>query len=319
MDLEYLLFLQNFRHLINDALTPFMELLSGFAVSYLILLPALIYWLYDKRKGLFTFATFCFCIGVNSVVKLTHCIYRPWIRDPRIVPAGDSITSATGYSFPSGHTATAAPLYLGLATCFYKEKKWFSYLCIFLLLLTGFSRNYLGVHTPQDVLFALLEGIAGVYIVYKVFNYVHEHPEKENLILIIEFVLGIIFLIYIHFKPYPMDYVNGELIVDPQKMMNDGYQDIAMMMAYPVSRFIEKTWIKFRPAGFGAKGIILGLLGMVLFFLYFVYLQPYYVMIWGPHWGKFAAGFTKIFLCLAIMPAIIKLVSYFTDKEKTEG
>ena len=35
MDIDYLLFLQNFRNSINDALTPFMEALSLYAVTYL--------------------------------------------------------------------------------------------------------------------------------------------------------------------------------------------------------------------------------------------------------------------------------------------
>ncbi len=77
MDIEYLLFLQNFRNSINDALTPFMEAISYFAVSV--------------------------------------CAYRPWIRDVRVLPAGDAIKTATGYSFPSGHTTTATPIYGGLA------------------------------------------------------------------------------------------------------------------------------------------------------------------------------------------------------------
>ena len=35
------------------------------------------------------------------------------------------------------------------------------------VLLTGFSRNFLGVHTPQDVLVGLTEGIVMILIVRK--------------------------------------------------------------------------------------------------------------------------------------------------------
>ena len=41
LDIEYLLLLQRFRIAINDALTPFFEWLSNFAVSYLLLVPVL--------------------------------------------------------------------------------------------------------------------------------------------------------------------------------------------------------------------------------------------------------------------------------------
>ncbi len=50
MDIEYLLLLQRFREYINDFLTPFMEWISLFAVSYLVLVPAIVYWIYDKKK-----------------------------------------------------------------------------------------------------------------------------------------------------------------------------------------------------------------------------------------------------------------------------
>ena len=80
-------------------------------------------------------------------------------------------------------------------------------------------------------------------------SYLGRHPEKENLFLLISFAVGWLEIICITFKPYPMDYVNGVLLVDPQRMMNDGYGDICLLIAFPVARYIEKTWIRFRPAG----------------------------------------------------------------------
>ena len=42
MDIAYLLWWQDFRNSINDALTPFMEEVSLFAVTYLIIIVAFI-------------------------------------------------------------------------------------------------------------------------------------------------------------------------------------------------------------------------------------------------------------------------------------
>ncbi len=42
MDIEYLLLLQRFREAINDFLTPYMEWISLFAVTYLVLVPAIV-------------------------------------------------------------------------------------------------------------------------------------------------------------------------------------------------------------------------------------------------------------------------------------
>ncbi|MEE3424778.1 MAG: hypothetical protein VZR26_04365 [Erysipelotrichaceae bacterium] len=52
LDIEYLLLLQRFRIAINDALTPFFEWLSNFAVSYLLLVPVLIYWAIHKKRAI---------------------------------------------------------------------------------------------------------------------------------------------------------------------------------------------------------------------------------------------------------------------------
>ena len=54
MDIWYLLLLQAFREATNNVLTPFLEYLSLFAVTYLIMIPAFIYWIADKSKGLYT-------------------------------------------------------------------------------------------------------------------------------------------------------------------------------------------------------------------------------------------------------------------------
>ena len=109
MDIDYLLLLQDFRNGISNAITTFMEMISLFAVTYLVIVPAIIYWCVDKRVGLYTVGSYAASVAVNAVIKLSCCIYRPWIRDSRVLPAGDAIVTATGYSFPSGHTMTAAP------------------------------------------------------------------------------------------------------------------------------------------------------------------------------------------------------------------
>ena len=168
MDIEYLLLLQKFREATNGILTPFLENLSLFAVAWLFVIPTFIYWCTDKKAGLYTLFSYYAAIAANAAVKLTACVYRPWIRDARIVPAGDAIATATGYSFPSGHTSTAVPIYGGLAVTFGKKHREISAVCVILALLTMFSRNYLGVHTPQDVLVGCAIGCLSLFICAKI-------------------------------------------------------------------------------------------------------------------------------------------------------
>ncbi len=309
MDIEYLLFLQRFRESINDSLTPFMEGISLFAVTYLIMIPVFVYWVVSKRKGLYTLVSYYLCCGFNAIVKLTVCAYRPWIRDARVHPAGDAITTATGYSFPSGHTVTAGPIYGGLAVVSWSWKKFVSVILGIFLLLTAFSRNYLGVHTPQDVFVGICESVFWLIIVAKIFTYLDEHPEKENLLLLICFIVGWLGIAYITFKPYPMDYVDGKLLVDPQKMMNDGYGDICLLIAFPVARYIEKRWIGFQAPGLKGAGLAAGIVGLVPLFLMIKFMRPALDGVLGTHWGHFANTFIIVLYCIALWPLVIKAVS----------
>ena len=309
MDIEYLLFLQRFRESINDSLTPFMEGISLFAVTYLIMIPVFVYWVVSKRKGLYTLVSYYLCCGFNAIVKLTVCAYRPWIRDARVHPAGDAITTATGYSFPSGHTVTAGPIYGGLAVVSWSWKKFVSVILGIFLLLTAFSRNYLGVHTPQDVFVGICESVFWLIIVAKIFTYLDEHPEKENLLLLICFIVGWLGIAYITFKPYPMDYVDGKLLVDPQKMMNDGYGDICLLIVFPVARYIEKRWIGFQAPGLKGAGLAAGIAGLVPLFLMIKFMRPALDGVLGTHWGHFANTFILVLYCIALWPLVIKAVS----------
>jgi membrane-associated phospholipid phosphatase len=308
LDIRYLLFLQEFRNNIKDAWTPFMEFVSTFATRYLILAVLFIYWALDKRSGLYSIASMCLTLGLNQLVKLTACVYRPWIRDPRILPAGDSITTATGYSFPSGHTATAAPQFGGMAVTEGRKHKWLRFVCVLGILLVGFSRNYLGVHTPQDVFVAICESVLCLIIMSKIFAYLDVHPEKEDLFLIAGIVLGFAAIAYITFKPYPMTYVDGKLLVDPQKMMNDGYGDIAFLIAFCIGRYIERRWIQFRPTGINAAGLILCAAGMVIFVLMNNNIGAPLDKMLGSHWGHFARRMITILYYMAVYPLVIKLV-----------
>ena len=320
MDIEYLLLLQNFRNSINNALTPFMEWVSMFATTYLILIPIFYYWYKDKKSGLFTLLSYYFCMLLTPLIKLTACVYRPWIRDSRILPAGDSITTATGYSFPSGHTTTAGPLAAGTAVNTWKEKRtrWISVILILFVLVTGFSRNYLGVHTPQDVIVAILMTVLTLLLAAKLVDYFTKHPERENIVLLIGFIICCLAIVYITFKPYPMDYsADGKLIVDPQRMMDDGYGDIGKMLGFIIARFVEKTWIRFKPLKRGVPSFFICLAGLIPVVLLKMYLSPLMTAWLGSHWGKLLFSVIYTFFYIALFPLVLKLIG--KKQEKAEA
>lgn len=313
MDINYLLWLQNFRNSINDAWTPFMEWVSMFSTTYLILIPVFIYWCWNKRKGLYTLVSYYFCMVITPIAKLTVCAYRPWIRDSRILPAGDAITTATGYSFPSGHTTTCGPLAGGVAVTTWQEKdkpvRWVAPVMVLWVLLTGFSRNYLGVHTPQDVFVAIAVSVLSLIMAARLFAYLDAHPEKEDWFLLGGFIFCWAAIAYITLKPYPMDYnAEGKLIVDPQKMMNDGYGDLGKMMGFIVARYIEKRWIRFTPPKMNAVNVIVCLAGLALMVLLKQTVSPVMRNWLGGHWGKLAFSVIYTGYYIALFPLVLKLI-----------
>ena len=303
MDLTYLLWFQDFREATGNILTPFMDIVSWIAVRIIILVPFLVYWCISKRNGLLMILSCRISSFINQISKLAVCAYRPWIRDARIIPAGDAIKSAGGYSFPSGHTMDSAPVYAGLAVLTKKRAKWFAYLCGLMIILTALSRNYLGVHTPQDVVVGSILGIFSVYIATRMMA----HPERENMYMLCGIVISIAGVLYVMLKPYPMDYVDGKLLVDPAKMTPYGYGACGAMLAFIAGRYIEREYVKFTETGFNVKGVILSVIGATIYGYGLAYLKVKMKVVLGADWGRFAAEAIPIFFAVAIWPIVLKI------------
>ena len=167
MDIDILLALQDFRNGPGAFLASFLSKMTWLGeLNTVLVIMALIYWCVSKDFGVYFLMGWSGNRLVNGLLKVTFCAYRPWIRDPRVVPYGDSITTATGYSFPSGHTMNAATVFGGGAVR--KDIPRGQRVVLGLLvLLVAFSRNYLGVHTPQDVLVGAVAGTLVMYLTMK--------------------------------------------------------------------------------------------------------------------------------------------------------
>ena len=137
------------------------------AVSFIVDMPmlmlviAVLYWCVDKKYSVII--TISYFIGsiLNGLVKIIVQAPRP--VDPRItILYGDSTKST--YSFPSGHSQYASSLATAISLKTYqsnKKHKWILYvISVFIALLGGFARVYLGVHFLEDVLVGLAMGVA---------------------------------------------------------------------------------------------------------------------------------------------------------------
>ena len=121
MSTEYLLWLQTIR---NDFLDNVLLGISDLVVSPVIyIIIAVVYWCFNKRAALFLAMNIGIGSMVNQTLKNIFCVYRPWIKNPEIVPVKAALENATGYSFPSGHTQIATSGFLSIAV-WQKKRKW---------------------------------------------------------------------------------------------------------------------------------------------------------------------------------------------------
>ena len=247
MDLDYLLFLQEIRQSLPPCVEHFFATLSAINVHPLLFtIPFIIYWCVDKRRGQILLTAVWLGNILNSFAKLSVCCYRPWIRNEAIVPARRAIPGATGYSFPSGHTATAVTVFGTLGWLYKKESKLLLAFCAMVIALMAFSRNFLCVHTFQDVVFGLAVGILSMFIACKFVAWSEKNTDKDLKVLLL--VLGTVALVFAYFalKNYPRDYMeNGELLVDPKKMMKGGLKACGYVAALATSWYLERRFIKF--------------------------------------------------------------------------
>ena len=308
MDVDYLLILQNLREALGGNLDEFFNAISKVSVGIMMLLPCVIYWSVDKKWGWRFLAARWLGEVVNGLVKLTVCAYRPWIRSPLIEPAGDSKTAATGYSFPSGHTMCAVATYGTTAVWQYKKRKWLSILCCVMILLTMFSRNFLGVHTPQDVIVGFLETALLIFLILTVEKRVAGNDRRLDLLSIAGLVLIAGAIVYILVKPYPMDYTaDGQLLVDPAKMMKDTFNGCGGVLGLIVGGYLERRFIRYEiPVGHRNLPI-LTCVGAGVFFAWTEYFESATVhLIFGRNWGNFVGGFISVMFVVVLFPLVIR-------------
>lgn len=119
---------------------------------FLLVLPVL-YWSVDSRLGLRVGVILLLSGAFNDAFKLAMHGPRPyWVST-----AVKAFSAETSFGIPSGHAQIAAGVWGMLAA--HLRRGWVWAIAIFIILMIGISRLYLGVHFPHDVLFGWLAGM----------------------------------------------------------------------------------------------------------------------------------------------------------------
>ena len=240
MDIEILLWLQGLR----EAAGPVVETIAGFItelplspLTYAI--PFLLFWCLDKRAGRFVMISYGISTSLLNIIKVFVCAPRPWIIDSRVKPSEDAIEAATGYSFPSGHVQTTGSVY-GAAGWYYRKYKWPLIVGAVLTVLVAFTRCYLGVHTPQDVIAGILVVVVSMWATEWVMRLIEEEKLDARIILAVCLAAVAVMVAVTALKSYPE--VEG---VDSAKMILDGYKAFGVSAGIVVGLYLERHYVDF--------------------------------------------------------------------------
>ena len=275
MDITVLLWFQEIRQALGPVFEYASSLLSDTLAYAVAVIPFICYWCGDKKAGRRMIFALAISMYLNQFLKVTFSVYRPWIRDARIKPSETAIASASGYSFPSAHTQVSATAYGSLAVLLKDHYRKMARLCIFLLFLTGVSRMFLGVHTPQDVAAGLTIAVVSIQIGFVLADE-SGGRNREMHILSGTAVLTILGIIYVIMKPYPMDYADGSLIVDPAEMIKNAMLNIGVFAGAVLGCILEENTLRFSTEGTKKEKILRFLAGVpgIAFFALFNHILP---------------------------------------------
>jgi len=162
-------FIQIIQEIQQPFITSFLQLVTllGSEMFYLILFPFLL-WCVNFQIGIRVGVLFLVSVYFNNLLKQLFQQPRPFDLLPEV-----QFSYAEGFGFPSGHAQSSILVWCSIAYQSHQRIIW--YLAIFLSFLVGFSRIYLGVHFPHDVVGGW---IAGGFIFYLYHFYVMQRVES---------------------------------------------------------------------------------------------------------------------------------------------
>ena len=233
--MAYLYFLENLRHPVLDVIFSLITLLGE--ETLFMAVGMIVFWCVDKYKGYYLLFVGFIGTVLNQFLKILCRVPRPWIRDPNFTIVESARKAATGYSFPSGHTQVSAGLFGGIARM--TNSKVLYVVMLTLATLVAFSRMYLGVHTPLDVLVSVALAALLVLVGHPLFEKAKEKPKFMFAILFSFVAIVVAYLCFVLCFPLDAEPLN---LRSAQK---NGYTLLGCAVGLVLTYAVDLKWIHF--------------------------------------------------------------------------
>lgn len=148
----------------NFILDNLSLIISNMGLIYFWVIISIVLYLFGDKKGKSIAKKMIVVLVVTTIltqlIKIIVMRPRPYTELSNLI----LLDLGTDYSFPSGHTSTSTAMAYVLSR---EYKRW---ILMLIPVIVGFSRLYIGVHYPSDVLGGFLLGLVIAYMVEYFFN-----------------------------------------------------------------------------------------------------------------------------------------------------
>jgi undecaprenyl-diphosphatase len=180
LDQEILRYISQFRKTaFNGAAVDFTALGSPTLITLFTVIGVILLWVNKDRKD-----SIYLGLGSSGAGICTYIMKHFFTRQrPTVVP---KLVEVSGFSYPSGHSLSMTSLCLLLMFLSWRHyqsiqsRVWASICALFIIGGVCFSRLYLGVHYPSDVLSGVLVGAAWACFLTAYFSQVERSSFSEK-------------------------------------------------------------------------------------------------------------------------------------------
>ena len=202
-----------------------------------LVLALIVFWCVDKRQGYYIMSVGFLGTMANQFLKLLCRVPRPWVLDPEFTILEQAREAAAGYSFPSGHSQTAVGTFGCIAAS--ANKRWIKIVCIVIMVLVPFSRMYVGVHTPADVLVGSGMALLLVWLLRPVVF--HDDDKRMRALIAVMLGLSIAFMLFVELHAFPVDMDVHNL----ESGHKNAYTLLGCLIGVAIVYAADKKWLNF--------------------------------------------------------------------------